>query len=264
MKKYIEVLKTAIKKEMVYKFDFLIFSISGIIFISVFYFLWTSIYTYNNLQTIGGLSLKEMITYMAMSVIIMFAGYSNTDRKAYWDINKNAITNILTKPLDIQNYIFSRDIADNFLSVIFSILPTLIFAVLIFNIFVPPLQTLLLFFISTILSILTSFSLAFLVWLTAFWTEQTRGIRRFKEIIIDFFAGSFLPLYLFPDWLKNIALLLPFKSISHIPLSIYIGKIHGIDIIYAITQQIFWIVVFFYIGKFLFKKARKKYSAHGG
>ncbi|MFZ3076922.1 MAG: ABC-2 family transporter protein [Candidatus Aenigmatarchaeota archaeon] len=264
MRKYLELLRTSFKQSAAYRFEFAIYLIATLVSMSVFFFVWTAIYTYNQTETLGGLTLQQMITYVVVSMAIVPVIWNGADRMIYWDINQGQITNTLTKPLKIQTYIFFRESGSNILAFFTQTLPALILAFFIFKISVPSVIEFAAFSISVLLSLLISFSIAFLVYLSAFWTEKSDGIRRLKEAVIDLFSGFLIPIYLFPLWMQPIFFMLPFQAIFNTPLSIFIGKISGTRILFAIAVQIFWAAVLLLAGHLIWKKARIKYTAHGG
>ncbi len=264
MRKYLELLLTSFKHNTAYKFEFDIYVIATLVSMSVFFFVWTAIYTYNNAETLGTLTLQQMITYAVVGMAIIPAIWPVTDRMIQYDINQGGITKALILPYKIQPYIFFRDVGNSIMSFFIQTVPALVLAFLIFGISLPSLANIAAFFISVFLSMLISFSFAFLVWLSAFWTEKSDGIRRLKDAIIDLFSGAIIPLYLFPISLQPALFFLPFSAIFNTPLSIFIEKVSGTQIIFALSVQVFWAAVLLLAGHLIWKKARIKYSAHGG
>ncbi len=264
MRKYLEVLITSIKTMYAYKFEFTIYVTATLVSMSVFYFVWSAIYSYNQAEMLGGLTLQQMLTYAVISMAILPVIWSSADRMAYWDVNQGQITSILTKPLKIQHYIFFRESGHNIMTFFSETVLAILFAFFIFRISVPNIFNLTAFIISIFLSILISFSISFLIWLSAFWTEKSNGLRRLKEAVIDLFGGAIIPIYLFPAWIQPVFFLLPFQAIFNTPLSIFIEKISGVQIIFALLVQVFWASILLIAGHLIWKRARIKYTAHGG
>jgi ABC-2 type transport system permease protein len=77
-------------------------------------------------------------------------------------------------------------------------------------------------------------------------------------------AGAMIPIYLFPEWLKKIAYFLPFQAIFNVPLSIYVGKITGYEILVGVGMQLFWLSVLAILSFGAWKIAEKKIIVHGG
>lgn len=83
-------------------------------------------------------------------------------------------------------------------------------------------------------------------------------------MIMNVFSGALVPLYLFPNWLVQIADVLPFKAVFHIPLSIYVGKMTGLEILYSIGYQVFWVGILFTFCSFIWVMAKKRLVVQDG
>ena len=80
----------------------------------------------------------------------------------------------------------------------------------------------------------------------------------------DFFAGNYIPLPFFPESIRKIVELSPFGAMANMPLRIYSGNISGMDAIYGICLQIFWLTILLLMGKGLMRKALLRVVTQGG
>gem|GEM_PF-2603032 len=80
--------------------------------------------------------------------------------------------------------------------------------------------------------------------------------------IVD--AGQLVPLWLFPESLRTFAQLLPFRSVYSIPLAIYIGRSSSAQMVQDLWFQLFWVVVLFSIGHFLWNRVHARLVVQGG
>ncbi|CAE7404060.1 abcA8 [Symbiodinium microadriaticum] len=62
-------------------------------------------------------------------------------------------------------------------------------------------------------------------------------------------AGAIIPLPLYPDWMQGFLMLQPFATMGDIPIRIYTGLIAGSDALPFLGLQLFWLVVFVWIGR---------------
>lgn len=99
--------------------------------------------------------------------------------------------------------------------------------------------------------------------LLAFWFTEIGGILHMSDILIFTFAGYIAPLFLFPDLLGRIAVILPFSYILYFPVITFQGKVSGQEFIKIIVTQLVWIFVFSCIYKLLWNKGLKKFTAVG-
>ena len=63
----------------------------------------------------------------------------------------------------------------------------------------------------------------FLVNLIAFWTLDVRGFIGLYVVLVGPLCGLFVPVHLFPDWLRIIAYATPFPSMLQTPIDVLSG-----------------------------------------
>ena len=232
------------------------------------YMFWKALYA--NSTDVQGISLDAMITYTIISAImggiINIFGILNI-YLAYWmssRVRTGEIVMDLMKPTDFQLYLFSHSFGRLLFNLIFAV-PVFILAIFIFKISLPDsLGVLTVFTISLSMSYLLTFLIDFMVSLVSLWTTQNQGVGGFTRLIIALLSGSFIPLWFFPEWARNVLSYFPFASIYHVPLSIYIGKIKTIEGLRAISLQLIWIAALYAGSRLLWLKSRRNLMTHGG
>ena len=90
------------------------------------------------------------------------------------------------------------------------------------------------------------------------------GIRAISAALSDFLGGHIIALPFFPDGFRQVAELLPFAAMQNMPLRIYSGNIAGIDAVYGIIFQVFWLIVLITLGKLWMKTSLMKVIVQGG
>jgi ABC-2 type transport system permease protein len=108
------------------------------------------------------------------------------------------------------------------------------------------------------------FHLNFILGMLAVFTLDIRHVSWAYMSIIRFFGGQWVPLWLFPPALVVIANFLPFQSTFAIPMSIYIGKIAGADVIKALGIQFSWMVALALGSRILWTWAHRRLVVQGG
>jgi ABC-type uncharacterized transport system permease subunit len=58
--------------------------------------------------------------------------------------------------------------------------------------------------------------------------------------------------------------ILPFAGMAHYPLQIYIGRIRGEEILWALLVQALWGVALFYLGSRLWRDSTRRMTIQGG
>lgn len=101
--------------------------------------------------------------------------------------------------------------------------------------------------------------------LTAFWTEEVWATRwLFGVVILDFFSGVIFPVDILPPLLARIMFLTPFPYLIFSPLKLWLGQL-SIDLaIRSLIITFFWLVLFYFLTGFLWRKGTRKYGAFGG
>jgi ABC-2 type transport system permease protein len=114
------------------------------------------------------------------------------------------------------------------------------------------------------LGFLIAFLVDFIFSLAGFWVTETWGIFFAKWSIVDIFGGKFLPLWIFPPGLKQIAFILPFRGIHYTPLAIFVGEVSPQQIPAELGFQALWVILLASLGRFIYAVAVKKLAVQGG
>ena len=123
---------------------------------------------------------------------------------------------------------------------------------------------LLLFVLVMILSSILMTALVLLYHVICLFTLDERGVVNIFMILSDILSGLVIPVPFFPDYLKNISNILPFRYISDLPFRLYVGNISINEGLVGIIIQIIWIIILVILGRFITKKALEKAVIQGG
>ena len=269
MRAYLECAKKSFQELLAYRGELLTRVLGMFFTFYLLYMFWRGLYV--NSTEVQGISFDSMLTYTMISAIIGGGLLRNMGvlqvTVIYWvttNMRSGGIISYLLRPINFQLYLFSLSLGNFFFNLIFSI-PVVISTFLIFRLDPPYSQKgLILFAVSLGLSYLINFLLDFTVSLIAFWTTEIGGIGGFTRLIISIFSGSFIPLWFMPEWARDLLSYLPFASIFHAPLSIYIGRIRGGEALNTIFIQIIWVAILFIGSHLLWLRARRKLMVQGG
>jgi len=80
---------------------------------------------------------------------------------------------------------------------------------------------------------------------------------------LEFFAGAYFPIDVLPKWLSNFIYLTPFPYLVFFPMKIWLEQLSLTMVFKSIIICGFWLVVFYWLANFLFKKGSKTYNAYG-
>jgi len=114
------------------------------------------------------------------------------------------------------------------------------------------------------LAVTVSFAVRFLVACTAFWLLDASGPRLLSAVLAIFFSGMALPLVIFPDGLRDVALALPWASYLQTPADIWLGKRAGWSLLGGLGLQALWAFVLLGCCQLVLRAATRRVVVQGG
>ena len=121
-----------------------------------------------------------------------------------------------------------------------------------------------LFLIALVISCLLVSVLTVIVHIFTMFTIDSKGIISMYSVIAEVFSGGTIPIPFFPEFLKKIAYILPFRYICDLPFRIYSGDIVINESITLLFSALIWIVALIVLGLLVTKLALKKAVIQGG
>ncbi|MBU3905260.1 MAG: ABC-2 family transporter protein [Nanoarchaeota archaeon] len=260
--RYYGIFISRIKESFIYRFSSFVQVIASGISLFIIWYIWKAIYASAGTTSIGGFAFPEMMTYMTLSVIFNMVLATFQEHEIEREVRSGKIATYLIKPVSYPLVCFTRTIAGKTSQIFTRLIPLLIVAFFIIKISIPVSW---IFLLSLGLGYLINYNLVFLTGLMTFWTKgNIWGVRLSRTVIVSIFSGSLLPLIMFPEWFVEIANMLPFIAMFHIPASIYLGSIASTDIISSLLLQGFWLILLTSFTFIVWKRAEKKMFIQGG
>ena len=224
---------------------------------------------YNSGQMNFPMTFPELTTYLWLQqslLALVVAWYF--DNEIFDSISNGNIAYEMCRPTDIYTLWFIKNLAVRVSRVVLRCAPILLVAAFLpkpYNIALPvSIEAGLMFIISLILGTLVVVAFFMLIYISAFYTISSLGVRTISAEIVLFFSGAVIPLPFFPEKLRVISKLLPFASIQNTPFQIYNGFIKGQDIYESVVIQLIWLIILLIIGKLWIKNALKRVIVQGG
>jgi ABC-2 type transport system permease protein len=204
-----------------------------------------------------------MFYYLCASQIIYIL-FPNVSSNLSQLVKKGDIISWLLKPISIFRQFFFEELGKSFYKFIFISLPTLIIVILV-------IQTFPKFILLNIIKFILVFTLSYLfvfifevfIGTFSFYTFSNWGVQSFKYDVITLLSGRFLPISLYPDWIRTIIEYMPFKIMYYYPLIVLNNKIEQ-KFINIIAYQIVWNIILAIITYIFYKIAIKKIMIQGG
>jgi ABC-2 type transport system permease protein len=209
--------------------------------------------------------LKTYITYSSMmavlgSILISYIIVTVSDK-----IKSGIIVSDLQKPLDFQKLTIADSFGAMLGNFVMEFIPKFIILKLALDIYLPSsLFNAVCFFVSLIFGYFILTAMDYLISLVAFYLVEAWAFMVMKNLLVGFFSGLLFPLWLYPDKIKFLIDILPFKYIFFSPINIYLGKYNAIDTMYSFVFQVLWIAGLVIMGKLLTKVAIRQITIAGG
>jgi ABC-2 type transport system permease protein len=260
---YLELIRMRFLMMLAYRVNYY----SGILIyalnIGSYYFLWKAIF--GTQETIGGLTLTQMTTYVVISWMGRAFYFNNLDREISTEIRDGSVAVQFIRP---YNYIIVK-IMQGFGEGLFRLLlfmaPGLAIVSLIFPVQLPTdparwaIYLIMLFF-----SFLINSQINIITGLFAFFLENNEGLMRMKRVAVDLFSGLIIPISMFPGWSSKVLELLPFQAITFLPGLVFTGRVGGSEVYQLLGIQVAWFAALIIPIYVLWLKARTRLFVQGG
>ena len=266
LQKYFYIFKSTWQEYMAYRANFFLEILGGAAVSGAILFLWVNVYKNYSSGAIGGYTLAEMITYIiGAGLIFSFIFTTSQGDEIDDDINEGFLSNYLLKPLNVNFYWLTRDIARKILTGFLGI--AAFGTIIIFTskyLAGPASSAMLVFALSAVVfGALVHFFLFYLTSIISFWLGRTWGFRFVIRVILEIASGAIIPLSFLPGIWKNIFEFLPLKFIAYFPMQIYLGKITTTEILSGFGWGILWLAIFAGLSYYFWKKGIRHYTAVG-
>lgn len=260
---YVEYLRLSFQSLLAYRTNYIIGVLSYLIHVAVYYFIYKALY--RETVNINNYSLPDMVTYIAIGWISKSLYLNYIDQEVAGDVQKGRIAIELVRPVDYQLLNYAKGIGQTLFRLVLFTPPIVIVTCLVFPVHPPSsLYNFFLFLISTVLSVLLYLGLNYIMGLIAIYTVSIVGILYPKNMLIELFSGLLVPVDWFPLWFQKVSSFLPFKYIAFVPLSLYLGRIDGGTAYAALLIQLFWVILLFLAGRFMWHMCKRKITIYGG
>lgn len=262
-KPYLSIIRNYLITSLMFRMDFILKTLGNFVYIILIYYLWKAIYTDPG-RIMHGLSFADAFAYLSISGTVGILLHSPVDWFLSSSIIYGRIYMDLVLPLDFHMNIVSRGLASFVNLFITAGLTSFVFLIAVFRISVPIGPNIALFLISLIFAVFVSANIDFITGSLAFSSQSIWGIKIIKDQTILFLSGAIIPIQFFPATAQKILMALPFQSMFYTPVNILLGKFSGLQAVRMMLVQLFWIIVFFLLGRLFFVKLKKKLIINGG
>ncbi|HEV2392074.1 MAG TPA: ABC-2 family transporter protein [Verrucomicrobiae bacterium] len=268
MRKYWHVLNVGIQNNLTYRFNSLARTLFGLIPLIAILYLWRTIYAGKAPGAmVGSYTLAQMISYYLFSTVVdALTAVNEDDWQIAADIKDGNISQFLLKPIDYLAYRLCLFFSGRLTYLAVAVAPLTLFMVCLRQYLILPPNALAfaLFVFSTALTALLQFFMSYTMAMLAFWVLE---VSTFIFILFAFeyiASGHLFPLDILPHGVAQALSFTPFPYQLYFPVSIYMGKAAGPELLRGLVAQVFWVVVAYGSARLMWQRGIRKYSAVGG
>lgn len=216
----------------------------------------------------GGYSAQDAVTYVwlgqALLMTVALWGGGTTDELAE-RIRSGDVVIDLYRPVGLVGWYLAGDLGRASYHFLTRGLAPMLVGFLLFGISRPAgLVAGAGFVVSIALAVTVSFGLRFLFASTAFWMLDATGPRMLSGVLAIFLSGMAVPLVIFPDGLRQVALALPWAAYLQTPADIWLGHRSGWSLIGGLASQAGWALVLLGACAWVLRRATRKVVVQGG
>ena len=259
---YSLIFQKTMHRVLTYRSEFFIGIIGSIFYVYVQVSIWRALLS----TGMGGdISLQEMVTY----VIIAFAvrGMTHSDMSYIMSdkIKTGQIAMDFIRPIHLIGYQFAEQLSTNCIKMLTQVMPALILSAVAWGFMGPASVVHLLFFIiSLVFSVLIMFYLEYIFGLLVFWAKNGTYTDFIMGGLFTVFSGATIPLWFYPEWLRRICDVLPFRLITFEPLQIYLGRLTPDGAFRVLLLQLLWLVFLAVLERLIWSRVQNLVFVQGG
>jgi len=265
--KYLKVFNVGAQNTFVYRWNFILRSVFGIVPLIGTIYLWRAMFGSDASGHLSGYTYSQLILYFAMTIFVENLVTPTEDEwQIAGEIRDGRMNFLLLKPINYLAYRFTLYASYRVLYTAV-LLPgiAVIFIVLREHITLPSHGfTWLAFAASTGLAALIQFFIAYALAMLAFWILEISTVIFIVFSIEYFLSGQVFPLDMLPPWLGAIVKWTPFPYELYFPVQIFMERISGAALATGLAIQAAWAVVMWLLAVGLWRLGIKRYEAVGG
>jgi ABC-2 type transport system permease protein len=262
MLKYWAVLRIDARQQLAYRGEFLMRGVMIAMFLFIFCWLWSAIYAIGGQDELAGFRLSQVVWYLAMTETMILSGSRIFDEISA-AVKSGDLAYTLVRPYSYVGFQIAHSLGLTFprMALNFAV------ASLVVVPFVRSVETSLPgiagFLVLALFGAILDAMIAVLIGLTAFFIEEVRPVHWIYSKLLMSVGGMFLPLDMFPDWLRRISEWLPFRFIIYAPARTFV-TFEASFFVRALAGQLIYCGVMALALALVWHWGQRRLVAHGG
>lgn len=262
MGKYAAIFAKSVKAELRYRSATLASLASSLLMFVIQIFLWRAVLGQGE---VSGVRLPDMLLYVVITAFVGKLSSVNLSDKIEATIVDGTVSMEIIRPYSYKMYWFSTITGKNFYATMVALVPMLLISAFFVPVSaLPNAASVLLFIPAVLLGVLITFELNYVFGLLAFWIQRCWFLGWYLSGFKSIFGGTVVPLWFYPDFLRKMSDVLPFKYMSFEPVNIFLGRTAPQDAWQPILVAALWLAALCALDALMWRQATKRLSVNGG
>jgi ABC-2 type transport system permease protein len=260
--KYLAVFRINLLQQLAYGGEALARSLSMMLFMVVFTALWSTAYGVSGRSELGGFTLSGIIWYLAMTETLMLAR-ARTHIDIGEAVKSGDIAYTLNKPYSYPLFQWANTVGTSLVRFVINFFVGVATVLVLTRTVEGSLPGFLGFVVLALLSLVLDAGISVLIGMCAFVIEEVRPLDWMYQKLVFTIGGMFIPLDVFPDWLRAVSSLLPFKYLVYAPARTFV-RFDPNFFVESLAGISLYIVVLYAAIYVLYARGARRLAVNGG
>jgi len=256
------VLWTSTRQQWVYRAELAMRAVQMALFMGVFMALWATAFGVSGRAELAGYTMAEMVWYLAMTETITLSS-SRVFTEISEAVKTGDLAYTLARPLSYPFYQVANSLGNSAPRFLLNLAVAAAVVTLGIGQIAGSIPGLAAFLVMAALALLLDALIAVLIGLLAFWIEEVTPAFWIYQKLLFTVGGLFLPLEMFPDWLRRVAQWLPFQFITYVPARAFVN-FEPEFVLRAAGGQVAYLVALTALVMLVWRQAQIRLVVHGG
>jgi ABC-2 type transport system permease protein len=268
------ILRISLEERLVYRGDFALSTLMRFLPIVTQIFLWGAVFSAIEASAGGakqasivGYSYYDIIAYYLLTMISRsFSSMPGLASGIARDIRDGNIKKFLIQPVDMLGYLLVYRVAHKLVYYVIALAPFALVFFLCRGYFHgwPDGPTFAAFLAALVMSFLLGFFLEAALGMIGFWFLEVSSLLFVYMLFNFFFSGHMFPIDMLPGLWGTLVKIIPLQYLAYFPAAVFLGKIHGVALMWGLLAEFAWVIASFFACRFLFILGTRRYSGFGG
>ncbi len=259
--KYLEIARVAAANRLVYLGDALSRPLFFAMILFVFVQLWRQVFSPDR-PVVAGFTVVDTLWYLVMTEAIMLSA-PRLEGRVDAEVKGGGLATLMGRPCNYVGYHIAQGLGETAPLLVLNLLAGSLVAWWLIGPLPLVLTAAPIVALVVLLAFVLHLYLSMGIALLAFWVEDAAPFFWIYSKLLFIVGGMMIPLDFFPDWLRSIAEVLPFRAILCGPARLFVHYDGG-EAARLLLWQMGWIALFAAVAHGIFRRGVQQVQIHGG